>query len=410
MSPPILPADPLAAAPPYRPRRALLRGSLIAGAVGTAAIVLGFIVDHRATCFGYLAGYVSVLSTVLGALVFLLACNAIGAVWPVAIRRLLETVVMTLPLFAVGFIPVLLCMKHLYPWVSPADIANPLARELVEKKLGWLNPGFFGARAGFYLLVWIGAALALRLFSLRQDAARAPTLEADRQAAHTRTFSALALPPIALTMTFAAFDWLMSLMPAWYSTMYGVYWFAGGFVSAFAAITVLLFLSDGAGLLKPTRGHYYALGRLLLSFTIFWGYIAFFQYFLIWIANKPTEVPWYLLRSRGGWAPVSVILALAHFAVPFFALLPYEVKQRPRFLVAASLWILIAHHLDSVWLVAPQLTDTAVAPVRAALWSLAPLLALGGFGLALGAFLLRGHPFTPTGDVRLARALAYEAK
>lgn len=410
MSPPILPADALAPAPPYRPRRALLLGGLIAGAVGTVAIVLGFLVDHRATCFGYLAGYVSVLSTVLGALIFLCICNSVGSIWPVAIRRVLETVVMSLPLFAIGFIPVLLCLRHLYPWVAPAEIADPLVRAVVEKKLRWLNPGFFGARAGFYLLVWIGAALALRLFSLRQDAARPLSLDTDRAGAHTRTFSALALPPLALTMTFAAFDWLMSLMPAWFSTMYGVYWFAGGFVSAFALITVLVFLSDGAALLKPTRGHYYALGRLLLAFTIFWGYIAFFQYFLIWIADKPSEVPWYVVRSRGGWAPVSVLLALAQFAVPFFVLMPYEAKQRPRLLVGMSLWILAAHHLDSIWLVAPQLTDSASAPVRAALWSLAPLVALVGFGVALGAFLLRGHPIVPTGDVRLARALAYEAK
>jgi hypothetical protein len=220
---PILGAHPrsLATAPPYRPRRGLVIAGLAAGVAGTLACALGFFVDHHAICFGYRAGYASVLSTVLGALIFLLACNAIGAVWPVAIRRIVESIVVTLPLFAIGFIPVLLCLKHLYPWVAPAEIADPLARELVEKKLRWLNAGFFGARAGFYLLVWIGAALLLRLFSLRQDAARPLTLEADRPGAHTRTLSALALPPIGLTLSFAAFDWLT--VAWWLRSMLPVY-------------------------------------------------------------------------------------------------------------------------------------------------------------------------------------------
>jgi hypothetical protein len=219
--------------------------------------------------------------------------------------------------------------------------------------------------------------------------------------------SAGALPPVAIAVTFASFDWLMSLHPTWVSTMFPVYFFAGGFLGALALLTALTAGAQRAGLLPGiSSSHYYALGRLLLAFTIFWAYAAFFQFMLIWMANQPSEVEFYLTRVQGPWSTVTAVLVIVHFLVPFLILLNYRIKRVPLALATVAVWLLVAHYLDVHWLVIPQAGRTGFPY---SFLDLGALLAIGGVTAAFGVLRLRGQCLIPINDPALPRALEYES-
>jgi hypothetical protein len=386
---------------PARLRRWLV-GSLAVTGIGAALIVVGLLVDAKRTLHAYLAAYAFVLSLALGALLFLATIHAMNAGWPVALRRLVEVMVSVFPLLAILLVPVLVGMKELYPWLTPESFSDTHTRELVEHRLAYLNTPFFIVRAAIYFACWIAVALLLRAWSLRQDVDPSPELKL-----HMKRLSAGALPALGITLTFASFDWLMSLTPDWYTTMFGVYFFAGGFVGALALLTLVAMGVERRGLLSPLKpSHYYALGRLMLAFVIFWAYIAYFQFFLIWIGNRPGEATWYLERMTAGWGIASVLLALGHFGVPFLLLLPYALKWRRAPLAVIAGWLLLMHYFDSCWLVLPALK----AGPRWSWYELAPLLAIGGLTLAFALWRAAAHPLVPEGDPRLAEAFAYESR
>jgi hypothetical protein len=377
--------------------------SLGLAALGILDLVVGAILSPAQLFFAYLAAYNYVLSTVVGALLFLMICHAMRAGWPVLLRRLTEAVVATLPVLALLFVPILFGLGTLYPWLRPETIADEGERRLVTMKAPWLNLGSFLGRTGIYFAIWIFVGFWLRRWSAAQD--RDPRAElGDRMYA----LSGALLPPVGLALSFAAFDWLMSLTPTWFSTMYPVYYFAGGFVAAIALLTVLTWAADRSGLITGINAsHYYALGRLLLSFVVFWAYAAFFQLMLIWIADKPEEVTFYLDRVRGGWKAMSVILAVTHFVLPFLILLNYDIKRRRGRLAAVAAWILAAHYLDVHWLVMPA-ARPAGPPLR--LVDLGALLAVLGLTVAFGVLRLRGRRLTPIHDPALSRALRYDSR
>jgi hypothetical protein len=190
--------------------------------------------------------------------------------------------------------------------------------------------------------------------------------------------------------------------------MFGVYFFAGGFVACFGLLSVLGFFaqrSSGLGrLIRPP--HFHALGRLMLGFTIFWGYCAFFQAMLIQIANKPEEIRFYVLRVQEGFRPVTLALAVSHFLLPFFVLLPRSLKYRPRAMAIVGVWILAAHYLDMLWLVLPIQHGGNLLCI---LWYASALAAIGGVCVAFAALLLRGKPLVPIGDPLLAQSIAYRS-
>ena len=220
-------------------------------------------------------------------------------------------------------------------------------------------------------------------------------------------WSAGALPPVGLAMAFASFDWLMSLSPEWSSTMFPVYYFAGGFVGAIALLTLLTALTAQRGLLPGVHtSHYYALGRLLLAFTVFWAYIAYFQFFIMWLADLPAEVAFYRKRIEGPWREVSPALAVVHFVIPFLLLLSYRLKRVPRALAAVGIWLLAAHYMDLHWLVVPELTR---AGFPYSFIDLGALLAEGGITVAFAVHRLRGLPLLPIHDPALPEALRYDS-
>jgi hypothetical protein len=368
-------------------------GLAVVGGVALALVAR----DPQQAAAAWLVAYFFFLSIALGCLYFVLIHTAMQGGWGVAVRRVAEDAAATLPLFALLFVPLALGAQYLYPWLK----AQAAGDALLQWKAPYLNAGFFYLRAAFYFIVWSGIALWFLRLSRRQDDQPDPAL-----AARLRRASGPLLIPLALTHTFAAIDWLMSLEPHWYSTIFGVYAFSGGLVAAFAFLALVVVAMRRAGLLPGVIGaeHFHDLGKLLFAFTVFWAYIGFSQFFLIWYGNIPEETIYFRHRLEGSWLGVSVLLALGHFALPFFFLLPRATKRNPVALAAAAAWMLLMHLVDVYWMVAPQVSGPGIS----GLVLLAALAAAGGAFLAAFGWLLKRSPLLPVGDPRLAESLAFE--
>jgi hypothetical protein len=237
---------------------------------------------------------------------------------------------------------------------------------------------------------------------VRQDSAGGVTLSLWQ-----RRLGAGSLPFLALTMTFAAFDWMMSLDPRFFSTIFGVYWFAGSFMAAFAVTIVgAVATRDDATAFGHHLNveHFHALGKFLLAFTAFWAYVAFSQFMLIWIANIPEEVPWYILRIDGGWLWVGVFLAIFHFVVPFFLLMNRGVTRNPPALAKVALGLLLVHWVDLYWLVMPHLHPAGPRPW---LFDLTAFVGIGGTAIAFTVYRMRGAASVPVKDPYIEDSLRY---
>ena len=388
-------------------------GTTALGALGT---LTGFMLDRRDTCFAYLAAFAFVTSVALGGLIFLMICYAVGAKWNVVLRRLNECIVSVLPLLALLFVPIALGLRELYLWTDPSPSLPEHELALLHHRQYYLNSPFFLARAAVYFGIWLVCATLLRGWSLRRDrGASAPAAPVttpagaprDAPSSPERAFCAALLGPVSLALTFAAFDWLMSLEPLWGSSLFGVYYFAGGFVASLGLLALLAhFARRGAVEAAIRPPHFHALGRLMLGFTIFWGYCAFFQAMLVQLANRPDEVRYYVARVSGGFGWLSLALGLSRFVLPFFALLPRGLKFRSGAMALVGGWLVLGQYLDVLWLVLPEQGHRGSL---SALWYLSALLALSGACVAFAALRLRGRAIVPVGDPALAQSIAYRS-
>jgi hypothetical protein len=346
----------------------------------------------------WLVAFTFFLTIALGCLFFVLIHTAMQGSWGVVVRRVAENAAATLPLFAVLFLPVVAGLHSLYHWSHADAVAHDT---LLRFKQPYLNEPFFLARAAFYFAVWSAIALWFRRQSRRQDEGPDPAA-----AARLSRWSGALIIPLALTTTFAAFDWLMSLAPHWYSTIFGVYVFAGGLVAGFALMAIAAVALQRSGLLPALSSeHLHDLGKLLFAFTVFWAYIGFSQFFLIWYGNIPEETIFYRVRLAGGWRLVTIALAVGHFALPFFFLMSRSMKRNATTLVLAALWLLAMHFVDVYWLVIPSIEGLGARP---GIVDVAALLAVGGAFLALLGRLVVTSPLVPAHDPRLAESLAFE--
>jgi hypothetical protein len=387
---------------PYQGGRRLMTPALAAAVGGLGLTAAGALMDPRRALFAYLVAFVYWLGIAVATLIMLGAFHASNARWPVVLRRFVETVPAALPLFVLLFVPIALGMKHVFVWVAPPEGLDPVMAHAIHHKHPYLNTGFFLARAAIYFVLWIVVAHLLRSWSLRQDTAGGVTLTVWQ-----RRLGAGSLPFLALTLSFAAFDWMMSLDPRFFSTIFGVYWFAGSFMAAFAVIIIAgtLTRADPAAFGHHMNAeHFHSLGKFLLAFTAFWAYVAFSQFMLIWIANVPEEVPWYILRIDGGWMWVGAFLALFHFLVPFFVLLSRDLKRDPRALSLVAGWLLLMHWVDLYWLVMPHLHPDGPRP---SLWDLTAFVGVGGAAIAFTIFRMRGALAVPVRDPYLGDSLRY---
>lgn len=383
-----------------REARSPMSFAITGAAVGAVGCIVGAIVDPRRAAAAYLAAWMAVLTTVLGALCTIMIAHLTGATWFVVLRRRAEQVAATLPLLAVLFVPVALAVRVLYRWTAPGALADPAAIARVAAKHAYLNVPFFLARAVLYLAIWVVLAELLRRWSLEQDVTADPAL-ARRQ----RVASAIGCIAVGLTLTFASFDWLMSLTPVWYSTIYGVYVFGGAMVGALALITVLAWRGRAPDGALPVRDdHLHALGKLQLTFVLFWAYIGYAQLIVIWSGDLPAEVTWYVARVGGGWRAVDALLVAGHFAIPFVALLLWGVKRSARAMGVLALWLLAMHYVDVYWLVLPSVTPSVLRPD----WmDLAALLLVAGAAIAFGLWRARGEAAYPARDPELELSVTY---
>ena len=373
---------------------------LVGLAVAAGGLVLGMITRaaHPAMfSFAWLTAYLFFLSLALGSLWIVVIHHAMQASWSVVVRRLAEIVAATLPLFALLFLPVIAGMDNLYPWTAPEAAHDPL----LHAKAAFLNRSFFFVRAAIYFVVWSAISWGYLLGS------RALDRGAGREVAlRLRRFSPPSILLLAITQTFAAIDWAMSLSPRWYSTIFGVYFFAGSFVGAYAFLTLLVVAFRKGPLHDAVRAdHLQDLGKMVFAFTCFWAYIAFSQYFLIWYGNIPEETVWYMARLTGSWTAVSATLALGHFIVPFFYLMGRTVKRNPRMLAFGAAWVLLMHLLDIAWIVLPSAQPQGPRPGPV---HIGAFFAVGGLFLLLLGLLLRRLPLVPVGDPRLQESMALD--
>lgn len=366
-------------------------------AVGLVLSGLGFAADPKRFAFSYLTGFTWGLTLCLGALFFVLLQHLTGAGWSVVVRRGAEQLMGALPLFAVLVLPILFVFREtLYPWAGHA------AHEpIIVAKSGYLNVPFWLVRAALYFAVWIFFSFQLFSLSRRQDETGDAALTLRAQG-----LSAPGMLLFALSLTFAGVDWLMSLEPEWFSTMFGVYLFAGSVISIMAFLSLLFSRMVAVGLLSKevSPHHFHDLGKLLFAFTVFWAYISFSQYFLIWYANIPEETDFFHHRQQGGWGWVGIALVLGHFFAPFFLLLSRHAKRFNGSLQLGAVVILMMHYVDLYWLVMPNV-DHHVHP---AVYDAGPLLLVAGAMLALTFRRMLAAPMMPVRDPRLDRSLDFE--
>lgn len=377
------------------------RSSVLVACIAFALTLFGAFLTPDRSAFAYLAAWMCGLTLALGALLMIMIAHVTSASWFLPMRRIAESIAGTLPLLALLFLPILIARARLYPWARPLEMLSEPMREAVLAKPTYLGTPFFTLRAAIYFTIWIVVAALLGSWSAQQDRHPDPGL-----VSRERILSALGLPPVAFALTFASFDWIMSLDPRWISTMFGIYNFAGGIVAALGAIALLSHLL-GPGILEMSRSHLHALGKLLLTFVIFWGYIAYAQYFIIWIADIPDEAGWYLPRLRGGWGGIAAALAIAHFVIPFLFLLSWRWKRETAPMAFIGVWLIGAHILDLYWLVIP-----ALAPDSALLhWvDLIALVGIGAAMLAFGIWRFEQQLPVPLHDPRWARAREYTTR
>lgn len=404
---------PMNPAPLFRGGRLALRAALVSLA-GFLLLALGLVVDPERTWLAYLMAYVFAFSIAVGGLIFLMAGYAASSRWMAVVRRVNEVAVLPMPALVLLFVPLLFGLD-IYPWHRvPAELGAG-ERAAIEHRAGFMNAGFFAVRGFIYLAIILFASWSLRAWSRRRDREAAPAapLDDDRVLGRERSFSSGMLVPVSLAFTFASIDWVMSLHQTWYSTIFPIYLFAGGFVTAIGLVTALaarLWQAEAAreAAASPlTRNHFHALGRLLLAFVVFWAYAAFFQAMLIRIANKPEEVTFFRDRIEGIWAVLVVILIVGHFALPFFALLPRRPKFRPRAMAAVGWWLVVMHLVDIEWIVVPAGRGGEVSLH----WlDLAALAAVGGAAVAVAAWRQDGVPLFAEGDPLLAAGAAYRSK
>lgn len=370
----------------------------IAGIAGFIVLAIGAFGHPDQFFRSYLPAFIFVFGLALGSLALLMLQHMTGGAWGLMIRRLLEAGARTLPIVALMFVPIALGLDHLFIWANPEVVANDAV--LREKAL-YLNTGFFLARAVAYFAIWIAMAEFLSRWSAAQDA-RPPGGD-DRR---FRLLSGPGLVLYGITVTFASVDWIMSLDPHWFSTIFGMLTMVGQALSTLAfAIAVLASCSDDA----PFRGrlniaHLRDLGKLLFALVMLWAYLSFSQFLIIWAGNLPEEIPWFIERLRGGWQYVALVIVLGHFALPFLLLLSRDLKQNHRALTTMALLILVMRFVDTYWLIAPAFPHEGLSIH----WmDVAAIIGVGGIWLAVFFRLLGTRERLPVNDPYFEDAVAH---
>jgi hypothetical protein len=371
---------------------------LAAGGVGLVLSIVGFVLSREYFFRAYLVGWVFWVGISLGCLAISMLGHLTGGDWQVVIRRVLEASSRVLPVLLILFIPLALGLPTLYEWARPDAVK---ADHVLQMKQAYLNPQFFLVRLVLYFLIWIGLAFSLSRLSRRQDETQDLSLMS-----RMRMISAPGLIIYVLSLTFASVDWLMSLQPHWFSTIFGFYLVASQGLSAFAfLIVVALMLSrSGAmeGIYQPR--HFHDWGKLLFAFVMIWMYFSYSQWLITWAGNLPEEISFFLARIRGGFGLVTLLIVLFHFVVPFSLLLSRDLKRNGRTLVLVAGTLLLMRWVELFWQVEPAFQVRHAASYW--LYVAVPLF-IGGVWLFFFARTLSSRPLLPIHDPYLPEAIAH---
>ncbi len=380
-------------------KKAALIGFLVGG-LGVAATLVGIGVDRSQAFGSWLFAYMLFLAIALGSLFFVLVHHLTGSRWGTTVRRIAEASMSTLPLFALLFVPVALGLHDLYEWTHGDVVAKD---DILQAKAGYLNETFFYVRVVVYFAIWIGLSVYLGKLSIAQDKG-----DGMKYLQKMRSASAPGMLLFSLSLTFAAFDWLMSLSPHWFSTIFGVYYFAGAAQGMFAMLIVIAMMLQRGGMLHRmiTVEHYHDLGKFLFGFTVFFAYIAFSQYFLIWYANIPEETEWFLHRW-GPWAGLSLAMVFFTFVLPFVVLLSRMAKRALPVLLVGAIIVLVGRALDMYWLVFPSLDHHGHGP-HVSWMNFTALIGIGGMYFGYLCWRLGKHALVPVGDPLLRSSMGHE--
>ncbi len=373
----------------------LQRLALVVGVVGLGLCVVGFLGDREHFFRAWLMSYMVWFGVALGSMAWLMIQYLSGGAWGVVTRRIFEASSRTLPFMAVLFLPIAFGVHDLYLWSHPDVVATD---EILQHREPYMNLSFFYARAVIYFVLWSLLAYLLSAWSRQQDSA--PN---DRLALRLQRLSGGGLVLYAITLFFASVDWVMSLDPHWFSTIYGILFMGGqGLASMAFTIAMVVLLAQSEPMSRVFGpNHLHDLGKLMLAFVMLWAYFQFSQFLIIWSANIPEEIPFYLTRVEGGWKWISTLLILGHFVLPFLLLLNRDLK-RTRMLAVLAIYVIVMRFVDLFWLMGPEHGQTAVSLH----WlNLVTPFAIGGVFIGLFLWQLGTRPLLPLGEPALAEAI-----
>jgi hypothetical protein len=375
---------------------------LIMAVVGLAGGAVGYaMLGQTAFLQSYLIAFIFWLGISLGSLALLMVQYLSGGAWGLFSRRVFEASSRNLPLMALLFIPIALSLPTLYVWARPEAVNDPI----IHEKAAYLNPAFFYARAVAYFVIWSVLAFLLSGWSREQDLS-APRLPGPKDG-RMRVLSGPGLVLYMITLTFMSVDWIMSLDPHFYSTIFGILMLGGQGLSSLAfTILVLALLSKARPLSEVAApDHFHDLGKLMLAFVMLWAYFSVSQLIIIWSGNLPEEIPWYIDRLRGPWAPISVLVLVGHFAIPFALLLSRRFKRQARLLGRIAMFVLLMRVVEITWMIAPVFRhDHTVS------WlDFAAVLGVGGIWMVLFARNLGARALVPAHDPYFKDVVAHGA-
>ena len=372
--------------------------SLLLGLVAFVALalsVVGAMINPHQFSFSWLFAFAFFFTLCAGCLFWTIVHYATDAEWSVVVRRQLENIAVLLAVMAMFFLPILFLRHHLYEWMN----IPPGKEATLDSKRAYLNWNFFVVRAIIFFGFFIIASQLLRRFSVRQDKDGNPKFTI-----WLRKIAFASLPMFALFLSFGAFDWLMSLNYRWFSTMFGVYIFAGAAGSSMSLLVLVITALRRAGYLKEvvTLEHYHIMGKWMLAFCVFWAYIGFGQYMLIWYANMPEETQYFITRNTESWWAMSMFLVIGRFFGPFAILLLRSIKKHPHQLCYVAGWIVCMQMLDMYIVILPALHGTGV---HVSIWDFVSVIAIGAtLGFVYLQIVTRTSLF-PMRDPRLIESL-----
>lgn len=389
--------------PRVAPERAakLFKTGIAVGVVGlgitAATLAMGDEGRHQ-FFFSWLTAFVFFTTIALGGLFFTVLHHLVRASWSAGWRRTAENLAGNLPLMAVLFVPVLIGLHDIYHWSHADAVANDT---ILQAKSGWLNTGMFVGRAVLFFGIWIVMALFFRRNSIKQDESGDVALTF-----RMRWWAPISTLVFALTLTFAHFDWVMSLDPHWFSTIFGLVIFAGAMMSCYAALALIGLWYTKNGILESTitKGNLHDAAKMMFGFTVFWAYVSFSQYYLIWYGNIPEETAWYYLRLDHGWQWVGLAVLFGHFFIPFWFLMSRHMKRSRTALALGAGWMLLMHFVDLYYMIMPTLHHHFHPH-----WAdLTALVGMGGLFVAFFARRLSSDAVVAYRDPQLVASMEYD--